>query len=526
MLPLLFAPPQVVNLSHSDPRHKKDWEQCVGTDPAVAIKACTSVLDKRLELPEQLAVAYHARALAYAAKNQPDRALADLDEAIRLRPNYTAAISNRGNLRAGRHEYDLAIADFNEALRLNPQPTSDFNPASTLSDRASVYNSQGDYAHALADYNELLRRNPDDPQAFFHRGNVYANQADYAHALADYDKALVLKPGVTAYTEARDRTALRVNLRAGNNASAVAGIPACPIPSTQVPNYLEDTPEHLKKLIPDLRGLQSEKNDPEMTASVLEHTSAAVAAMMPKIPNLLAREEVKLDSDAGTVLEVPVGSGRGGRLVTGGGGRYQSTTVGDKTTVYTYRIIRRPDTPDSAPFDEFRTDAKNRPLSGDAASRNLGFAELWLLVAPDNLREANFRVLGRQKIAGHETFVLAFAQIPGRLRLGTLVGPASMRCIANIQGMLWVDQAAFHIVHMQTDLLAPIPALELTRLRSVLRYSEVKIPERALSLWLPTDIEISWHEGAQKDTETHRYSKYRLFAGTARLMTTVEGSNP
>ncbi len=59
--------------------------------------------------------------LAYDAKNNHDRAIADFNEAIRLNPKYTFAFNNRGNAYDAKNDHDRAIADYTEAIRLDPK---------------------------------------------------------------------------------------------------------------------------------------------------------------------------------------------------------------------------------------------------------------------------------------------------------------------------------------------------------------------------------------------------------------------
>ena len=49
-----------------------------------------------------------------------EKAVADYDEALRLRPDYTDASYNRGNAYSRIGEHEKALADYNEALRLKP----------------------------------------------------------------------------------------------------------------------------------------------------------------------------------------------------------------------------------------------------------------------------------------------------------------------------------------------------------------------------------------------------------------------
>jgi tetratricopeptide (TPR) repeat protein len=49
-----------------------------------------------------------------------DRAIADYDEAICLRPEYGFAFYNRGSAWEEKEDISRAIADYNEALRIDP----------------------------------------------------------------------------------------------------------------------------------------------------------------------------------------------------------------------------------------------------------------------------------------------------------------------------------------------------------------------------------------------------------------------
>jgi hypothetical protein len=98
------------------------------------------------------------------------------------------------------------------------------------------------------------------------------------------------------------------------------------------------------------------------------------------------------------------------------------------------------------------------------APRGLGFAYQWLLFSAANQPEFRFRYLGRQTKDGKKTAVVAFAQIPGKVSR-----PASFQLNQKavpffFQGVLWVDQSTFDIVLLRTDLLAPVPRLNLRQM--------------------------------------------------------------
>lgn len=314
----------------------------------------------------------------------------------------------------------------------------------------------------------------------------------------------------------------------------------------RVPSYLDDSIPQLRQEVPALRGLKAaadpkgaEASPEDETASILSQSGAAVAAMLPRIPNLVANEEI---SEARLPLPYMESDNR---RVTSMGRRlsapaeYSSTSrpVGDtelqeilhnqldsshQISRFSYRLQSTSDPTVGWILEEYRTDTSNASVaitSGSPANPNgIGFGNSWLLLLPANQLESHFRLLGHQKINQHETIVLAYAQAPERVRLPAEIQVPSGRCSFFTQGVIWIDESMFQVVRLETDLLTPLPGIELKRLRSELSFSEVRIPERNLMLWLPSQVEISWMMNDLVGGELHRYSKYKLFTATSRMV--------
>jgi tetratricopeptide (TPR) repeat protein len=178
----------------ADPAIADDRATCEGMwekAPDAAIAACGRLIASGKD--RNLASTYRGRGLAYRMKDEYDRALADLSEAIRLNPQIAAAYSDRGLVYNRKGEYDRAIGDLNEAIRLNPKLVAAY------SNRGLSYNYKGDYDSAFADLNEAIRLDPKYAAAYNNRGLAYKNKGEYERAIADLNEAIALQPNATSY---------------------------------------------------------------------------------------------------------------------------------------------------------------------------------------------------------------------------------------------------------------------------------------------------------------------------------------
>ena len=121
-------------------------------------------------------------------REEPDAAIADLDEAIRLDPDNGPAYRLRSHLRAGREDYAGGLADLDQSVRLKP------GDGEIRADRGLFREITGDPEGALADYDETIRLDPARVVAFHRRGDLRRQRGDPEGALADYEEAIRLDP--------------------------------------------------------------------------------------------------------------------------------------------------------------------------------------------------------------------------------------------------------------------------------------------------------------------------------------------
>jgi tetratricopeptide (TPR) repeat protein len=137
-------------LAGSTPVSADDFETCAKSSGDVAIAGCTRAIGSGKYKGRDLAVLYTNRGIEWHTKGQGDRAIADLDQAVRVDPKYADPFNSRGYVYFTKRDYDRAIADFDKAVALNPK----FGLA--LANRAMAYHNKNDYERAVADYDRAL----------------------------------------------------------------------------------------------------------------------------------------------------------------------------------------------------------------------------------------------------------------------------------------------------------------------------------------------------------------------------------
>jgi tetratricopeptide (TPR) repeat protein len=141
-------------------------------------------------LKPDYAEAFYNRGGAYEQNGQYELAVADYDQAIRLKPNDGAALVNRCWTRAVMgSSLDNALEDCTEALKLKQ------DNAVTFDTRALVELRMGKYQEALADYERALQKSPKLASALFGRGIVELRTGNAARGEADLAAAEAAKPG-------------------------------------------------------------------------------------------------------------------------------------------------------------------------------------------------------------------------------------------------------------------------------------------------------------------------------------------
>ena len=92
------------------------------------------------------------------------------------------------------------------------------------------------------------------------------------------------------------------------------------------------------------------------------------------------------------------------------------------------------------------------------------------------------------------------------IRLGREVFPVLLK------GTAWIDKENHQIIHLETDLVEPIPKAKLYLEHQALDYGPVQFEKNGTRMWLPQNAEIFINSGNRHFHHRHSYSKYQIFA--------------
>ena len=212
---------------------------------------------------------------------------------------------------------------------------------------------------------------------------------------------------------------------------------------------------------------------------ILQQTGKQVDAFFANLVDLIAHEDIIQQRLATRTLA---------------GGMPAGTMLQAQEHAHDNYLILRQTATGPPRIEEVRMDTKGNRIDETGTEKGFfvtsGFALSSIHFATAFQKGSRFLYLGDQKIDGHETYVVAFAQLSSEAKVAVTMQDrdgSSLHLLS--QGIAWADKASFHIRRLRTDLLAPLPELGLAEQTTTIGYSEVRFADAA-PLWLPHDVDV------------------------------------
>jgi tetratricopeptide (TPR) repeat protein len=150
-------------------------------------------LDEAIRLDPKAAEAFCVRAMCRLALGHLPNALLDTEQALRLDSDNPAYLSNRGTVLSALGQVDKAILDFDRAIRLNPKQTDAYVG------RSLCWIHRRDFDAAIKDLDEAIRLSPTQAQAYSNRGGAWREKHELDKAIKDHEESIRLDPKVGRY---------------------------------------------------------------------------------------------------------------------------------------------------------------------------------------------------------------------------------------------------------------------------------------------------------------------------------------
>ena len=80
-----------------------------------------------------------------------------------------------------------------------------------------------------------------------------------------------------------------------------------------------------------------------------------------------------------------------------------------------------------------------------------------------------------------------------------------------LKGRAWISADSYQIVRMETDLIAPMPQIQLLAEHTAIEYGPVKFRGGDVNLWLPLSAEVYFAWRGQRVHRLHSFDRYMLF---------------
>jgi hypothetical protein len=160
---------------------------------------------------------------------------------------------------------------------------------------------------------------------------------------------------------------------------------------------------------------------------------------------------------------------------------------------------------------EYRTPTKGGHAF-PASSQDTGQVALALIFHPHMQSDYDMTCQGLDKWKGQLAWVIRFQQRKDKPRRTLQFRTESGSYAAMLKGRAWVSMESGQVLHLETNLMQDIPAMDLRRSAISVDYAPVEIQSRKLELWLPERIEAYWEIGGRRIILYHTFSTFKLFS--------------
>ncbi len=198
--------------------------------------------------------------------------------------------------------------------------------------------------------------------------------------------------------------------------------------------------------------------------------------------------------------------------------RYESVEIGaggqvsnPVSAAFSYLVFIRKTRPDLFTVEEVREQNK-AAAALPGYLQDMGSPAIVLMFHPLYQDDFDMKCEGLGQWNGQANWLVHLKQRKDRpVRLRSFV--AEQRAFpVRLRGRAWISAESYQVVHVETDLLEPVPDAQLRREHMSVDYKLVAFPDRKVELWLPHQVDLYHDFRGRFYHHYHTFSDFRLFA--------------
>jgi hypothetical protein len=400
-----------------------------------------------------------------------------LVRALAADPNFADGNYLMGLLLLRRKESGRAVAYLQKSLEVSP------NHSAALLALGEAQSLEHDYANAIASLEKFLREQPRSPQA-------PATQK-YIDAMRKLLQQETTGETLAVSSESSPSGADTTKTQVGSAGDADSALPPFPevAPTTEVNNWAP----------PDV---DAEKLDLDPSAScqledVMQFASLRIQELVQNVDRFTATENIE---------------------------QFELSPMGLKTSRETRKFgyvveIRQVDKSDLdvleyrngwVPTEKIRGYPPRTEFPGNIVT--VGLPALALIFHPYLQARYDFACEGRGSWQGRAAWVVRFQQRPGQTNSMLTYHVGSRSIAVGLKGRAWIDTESSQIVAMESDILRPVPEVQLFRDHQLIEYGPVRFRSKPLQLWLPKSADWYCSLKGHRFHRRHTFNQFLLFS--------------
>jgi hypothetical protein len=159
-------------------------------------------------------------------------------------------------------------------------------------------------------------------------------------------------------------------------------------------------------------------------------------------------------------------------------------------------------------IEEYRsgdTDMQHPPLA------DTGTAAFALIFHPSHIGNFEVRCEGATEMRGAPAWQVRFEESPDPEKAFHAMRVGGSLYLLRLKGRAWITADTYEVLRMETDLVSPMPQIDLQMDHLAIDYAPVEFQKPHLQLWLPQSASLYVGYRGRRYERVHKFSQFQLF---------------